>query len=361
MAVRTYRFQVVGAVLWLVGLGLVPVGCGDGTDPPPDDIEYSTLNYPGAGGDSTLLTGVRGGVNSSAVYISGFYAPPGSTSGIAGLIYRGAPSGGGTWYAFTYPSSPGATVTSTAFYGPDNYGTGGISVVGNITTAEAGDMTPIGALYQGPLDGSGSWRTVTPPQASATIVHSNMNGLAVGNYETGGGAGPGKAFVYDIGADSYVELVKPGALSITAYGIWYNGGSSYTIAGGYTESGIAVAYLVDWDSITHTASHWKSYRFKGEPQPITLLSHFEGITTDGAGGYNLAADSLLVESGAVIDAALVNVPRNPDGGFGNGTWTTVSYPDSTFTSANTVYEQTIIGVYKVDGSELTSGYVAAIP
>jgi hypothetical protein len=319
------------------------------------------LNYPGAGGDSTFLTGVRGVANSSEVYISGFYAPPGSTAGIAGLIYKGATSGGGTWYTFTYPSSPGATVTSIGLYGPDNGPAGGITVVGNITTAEAGDAAPIGAIYQGPLDGSGSWRTITPPSATATIAHSNMDGLAVGNYETSSGAGPGHAFVYDIDADSYSELVKPGAISITAYGLWHNGGTSYTIAGGYAEIGIAAAYLADWDSSKHTASNWKSYRFKNQPQAITLLSHFEGITTDGTGGYNLAADSIVVESGVVVDAALVNVPRNQDGRFGDATWTTVSYPDSTVTSANTVYAQDILGVYQRAGSQVSSGYVAAVP
>lgn len=362
MVVRVCRSHMVGAALWLLGVSLVTAGCGgDDNGAAPDGIEYETLNYPEAGDDSTFLTGVRGVTDSSDVYISGFYAPAGSTVGIAGLIYKGAVSGGGTWYEFTYPSSSAATVTSTAFYGPDNHGPGEISVVGNITTAEAGSSAPIGALYQGPLDGSGSWRTITPPLATATIAHSNMAGLAVGNYETGGGAGPGKAFVYDIDADSYAELVKPGAVSITAYGIWHNGGTSYTIAGGFAEIGFASAYLVDWDSATHTASNWKSYRFKDQPQPITLLSHFEGITTDGAGGYNLAADSILIESGVVIDAALVNVQRNQDGSFGDAVWTTVSYPDSTVTSANTVYEADLIGVYQVTGSARSRGYVATVP
>ena len=27
----------------------------------------------------------------------------------------------------------------------------------------------------------------------------------------------------------------------------------------------------DWDSATHTASGWKTYRFKDQPQAITLL------------------------------------------------------------------------------------------
>jgi len=70
-------------------------------------VEYSTLNYPRAGGDSTFLTGVCGVAGSSEVYISGFYAPPGSTAGIAGLIYKGATSGGGTSRAITM--APSAT------------------------------------------------------------------------------------------------------------------------------------------------------------------------------------------------------------------------------------------------------------
>lgn len=348
------------AALALLASGLVSAGCGDDDHAAPDGTVYSTLNYPGAAGDSTLLTGVRGVAGSSDVYISGFYAPAGSTDGIAGLIYEGPVAGGGTWHAFTFPSSAGATVTGTEFYGPDNHGAGGISVVGNYTTAEAGN-TPLGLLYQGPLDGSGSWRTLMPPGATATIAHSNMAGLAVGNYETGGGAGPGRAFVYDIAADAYTELVKPGALSITAYGIWHNGGASYTIAGGFAELGLAAAYLADWDAVTRTASNWRAYRFKGQPQPITLLSHFEGITGDGAGGYNLAADSILIESGVVVDAALATVSRTGDGRFGAATWTTIAYPDATVTSANTVYERSIIGVYEVAGSDASRGYVATVP
>ena len=63
----------------------------------------------------------------------------------------------------------------------------------------------------------------------------------------------------------------------------------------------------------------------------------------------------------VVDAALVNVPRNQDGSFGDATWTTVSYPGSTVTSANTVYEQSIIGVYERSGSQASNGYVATVP
>ena len=358
---RGHRLRVVGATFWVLSICLGTAGCGDDDNGKRSgDVQYSTLTYPGAGsGDSTFLTGVRGVSNSSDVYISGFFAPAGSTAGIAGLIYKGPLSGQGTWYSFTYPSSPGATVTSVGLYGPDNFGAGGISVVGNITTVEAGEF-PIGALYQGPLDGSGTWQPITPPQSTATIAHSNMNGIAVGNYVITDGPGPGKAFIYDIEADTYYELVKPGAVSITAYGIWYNGGHSYTIAGGYAEIGIAAAYLVDWDSTTHQPSNWKSYRFKNQQQPVTLLSHFEGITTDGTGGYNLAADSLVVESGLVIDAALANVPRNRDGSFGDATWTTISYPNSTVTSANTVFAQSILGVYQLTGSSRSIGYVATV-
>lgn len=47
MTVRAYRFHVVGAALWLLGVCLMSTGCGgDDNDAPPNGTDYSTLNYP---------------------------------------------------------------------------------------------------------------------------------------------------------------------------------------------------------------------------------------------------------------------------------------------------------------------------
>ena len=108
-----------------------------------------------------------------------------------------------------------------------------MQIVGNYTTVESAGSA-IGLLYQGAVDGSGTWSTLLPPSPDNsnvinTIAHSTMGGLVVGNYDTR--LATGKAFIYDITKNTYTNLTKPGAVSITAYGIWYNGGSSYTIAG----------------------------------------------------------------------------------------------------------------------------------
>lgn len=220
---------------------------------PAPTITYTTLNYPdSAEGGSTYLTGIREVEDSSNVYISGIYTPPGTTvaTGAIGLLYTGPVLGGGTWGTWIYPSSTGVTVTTTALYGPNNGDSGGIQIAGSYTTSETGDDN-LGLLYQGPTDGTGTWITLNPQALESrpiinTIAHSTMGGLVVGNYDTD--LVTGKAFIYDIALDSYVELVKPSAVSITAYGIWYNSGTSYTIAGGYSDiddSGISIAYLVD--------------------------------------------------------------------------------------------------------------------
>lgn len=360
MRIDGRHFRSAAVALGVLGCALLPLACGDGGSDRTAGVQYSTLDYPlSEPGGSTLLTGIRGVDGSTDVYISAIYEGPAPDSAMHGLVYKGTTAGAGTWHALTYPSSSGVTVTSTALYGPNNNAAGGITVVGNYTTAEAG-KAPIGLLYQGPLDGSGAWRTIGPPGAVVTIAHSTMGGLVVGNYDTAGVVITGKAFIYDIDRDVYTELVKEGALSLTAYGIWHNGGTSFTIAGGYTDVAMAVAYLVDWDSATQRASNWTTYRFKNQSRPATLLTHFEGITSDGSGGYNLAADALLVQGGPVIGAALAHVRRTRSGAFDKATWTTISYPDSTLTSANTVYQEDVLGIYQPGAGGISSGYVAVV-
>ena len=77
-------------------------------------VSYSTFDYPGAVGDSTFLTGVRG-AGGGGVYITGTYVPQGSTD-TQGLLYQGPLSGVGQWTILNFP---GADITSTALYGPD--------------------------------------------------------------------------------------------------------------------------------------------------------------------------------------------------------------------------------------------------
>jgi hypothetical protein len=78
-----------------------------------------------------------------------------------------------------------------------------------------------------------------------------MNDLVEGGYEPQ--AGRPHAFIYQISTGQFTPLTVMTDKNIaeTAYGVWHNGGTSYTIVGGYTEvSDIERAYILDYDSST---------------------------------------------------------------------------------------------------------------
>jgi hypothetical protein len=326
------------------------------------NVTYSTLNYPQAEPDgSTFLTGIRAN-STDGVYMTGLYLPPNGNS-TQGLFYSGSLEGVGDWHLVNFPDYLGGTVTSTAMYGPDNSnGVDSIRAVGSYKTTETGAYD-LGLLYDGPLDGSGSWQTLDAkdlnPNALNTIAHSTNGGLVVGNYDINLIAG--KAFIYDINQQQWWDFNPIGASSITAYGIWHNGGSSYTIAGGYSNapsfSGLDQGYLADWDAASQSVIRWRSYNYNN--QPITsLVSHFDGITGDGNGGYTLTGDWVGVGASNGL-GFFAQVSRNPLGGFGEAQWTQINYPNSTVTSGNSVFENVVIGVYTDDQAGV-NGYVATV-
>lgn len=331
---------------------------------------FSTFNYPLAGEGSTYLTGIRGdgSAGTNHVFMTGVYTPAGS-SNTQGLIYRGSITANtGTWTAVNFPSDTGRTVTSTALYGPNDLGGGQIRAVGSYKTVENGSAD-IGLIYEGAIDGSGIWKTLDAregfdnPNIRFTIAHSNHGNYAVGNYDVN--LDTGKAFIYDITGDEWYNFLPSeiaGATSITAYGIWHNGGTSYTIAGGFSidpsPTGLDQGYLVDWDSVTKGYSHFRAYNFGNHPVQ-SVISHFDGITGDGNGGYYLTGDYVGAgaEDGLAFFAA---VSREGDGHFGDAVWTQLNYPGSSITSGNSVYETYAIGIYIMDGG-VPQGYVAAVP
>lgn len=329
------------------------------SDLKPLERTYHTFNFPASvPGGKTLLTGIRRTKDDHIVYISGFYKCPNETC-VVPFVYKGPLLGPGSWNILNYPSSPGVTVLATNLYGPNNGPGNTIQVVGNYTTQETG-MSTIGCLYQGPLDGSGTWTTLIPPAHSQqstvinTIAHSTHGGIVVGNYDTQ--LDQGKAFIYDINSQVYSEIIKPNAKSITAYGVWHNGNGIYTIAGGYSNlniiSGVDAGYLVDWNNHTKQLSNWRSFNFDNDPIKA-IVTHFDGITSDRNGGYYLTGDWLGVTDG-------------PEFGFfahvkGNkATWSSVSFGPDQITSGNSVYRRAVIGVYTSPDDPLgtVNGYVS---
>ncbi|WP_229029220.1 hypothetical protein [Flavobacterium sp. SLB02] len=93
-----------------------------------------------------------------------------------------------------------------------------------------------------------------------------------------------------------------------------------------------------------------------------MITHFEGITVAKNGGYNMPSDWLTV-NGEKNGASFVTVNRNSDGSFGEANWIDIDFPDSSVTSANTVYRNNILGIYLVvdsDDTKTVSSFVAKV-
>ena len=317
---------------------------------------YRTFNYSEAlPGSKTFLTGIRAVKKSKEVYISGVYTPPNSVVP-TGLIYKGyLAKEKGTWYTLNYPSSAGVTVTGTSLYGPNNgHSSKTVQTVGNYTTQETGSAT-LGCLYEGPLDGSGTWTTLLPTSAKPvlnTIAHSVMGGLVVGNYDTQ--LDEGKAFLYDIKTKKYYDITHPDTKSITCYGIWKNCDDSYTICGGYADinlaPGFTYGYIAHWNNKKKSLSKFYNYVYANDPA-ISVSTDFDGITSDGKGGYNLTGD--WVDTSGNFSAFFAHVKKVGKPAY----WEHIAYPDQKVTSGNSVYRNVIIGIYTSPGGDV-SGYIS---
>jgi hypothetical protein len=281
------------------------------------------------------------GIRGTAV--SGQYLLTG-TSATNGLLYEGPISGvGGASFSVNYPGA-----TSTSVYGPDQPSTGGVRLVGSYKN---GVGSVHGFLYQGTTAGlsqAAGYRTIDYPGAKYTYIHSTMGDLAVGNADGPEGNAPlgtGHALLYNVATGTLLpDIVYPGSTTTTAYGIWYNGGTSYTIAGGYSRTpGVAVSsgYLVDYDSATGQYSHWTSFNY---PSALNLVTHFEGISSVEKGVYTLSADAIDPNGNGA--AALVTVRRNTDGSFGPTYWEDLNDPSLPGKpTANSVAGNNVVGIF----------------
>ncbi|WP_108662249.1 hypothetical protein [Acuticoccus kandeliae] len=328
------------------------------------DFEYTTFGAPGI-----IVTGVRPArLIHDTVVLTASYIDDGVTSA---ALYRGTIDGLETadasdWNVLT-PVFEGQTVTSSTFYGPNTFlfdhglGVGNVRAVGSYKYAEdtAAPNSDHGMIYEGPIDGvGGTWTQIDATALVAqgdtllnTIAHSTMGDIVVGNYDTG--LLTGNAFIHDVETGEWIDLNPGDSLSVTAYGIWQNGGSHshfYTIAGGFSDlntGGLDAGYLVDYNAKTDTFSNYTTFQFDNMPLDASI-SHFDGITRV-KGGYNLTGDYILEDG--TEGAFFAHIPRNRDGTFGEAEWTAIDYPgeDVTATSGNTVVGDTVFGIYVSDG------------
>lgn len=320
-------------------------------------LTYNLIFEPG-----DFVTGVRQqSDDGQTVLLSGNH-PVGSDGTLQAMLYSGPlyPSIS-SGYAFLTPTFANQTIITSTFYGPNTplfnpgIGTGNVRAVGSYRYSEGGTGDH-GMMYQGPLDGTGTWTAINVPETLAgaavfsTIPHSTMGNLVVGNYDLVGQPGSANAFIYDIRNKSFSKL-SLGPLT-TAYGIWQNGGDEserYTIVGGFkSDVGINVGYVLDYDASSGKITNLTSYSYQDKPEIIT---HFEGISAV-KDGYNLAATT---DSGA----AFASISRDSDGCFTKAKWLLVAYPDSTGpTTGNTVIDNNLMGIFISDNG--VQSYLATL-
>ena len=286
------------------------------------------------------------------------------TSDANGLLYIGPFAGGGTSYAVQYP---GGTITSTSVYGPDNISTGEFRLVGSYKNSADTTIFNHGFVWTGTpseLPTGGTFTSIDYPGATHQFTHSTMQGLAVGNAD-GPAIGAAKAavggevaYIYNVGTSTFISnIAYPGARTTTAYGIWYNAGTVYTICGGYSTSvasnlvnesqplALGKAYMVDYDSSTNKFSNWTSYSYPNGAAGVAFASHFEGISSSDPGTYTLVADSVQSKTANPAQGSWVTVRRNANGLFGAASWVDLNYPAVTgVSSANSVYGNQVVGL-----------------
>jgi len=357
-------------------------GCSgsDSSSSTSSTITYTTINSSTVSTNLTSLTGIRGVNSSSNVFITGGTIT--SSKVYSNQLYVGPITGGGVYYTLNVPGSN----SSTTSYSADNWLVNQVEVAGNATI----NGSSRGFLYQGPIannDGVGKfgtapWYDITYTStgnpytgtAYSSIPHSVMNNIVVGGFERGAI----NAYLCDITtpaspdcndmSKAFASLAIP-PLSTSAYGVWWNGGTSYTIVGGYTNAlttdlaspsatGVK-GFIVDYDSSTKIYKNFTSYNYNNDTSGL-YITHFEGITFDTAkGGYNLVGEGML--SSGALAGGLCNVTRNADGSFTTSPkWVAISYPGATTTNYNTVYQNNILGTYQ-PGAQVLNGYVANIP
>lgn len=330
------------------------------------DISYQTLNYPG-NASGTFFTGFRGDT------LTGNYTIPNSAN-TGGILYSRSK---GTWLNFPQNLPPvnldGAT-TNTSYSA--NWGLYGntLNAVGTYKKASYSSIYDLSYLYDATAS-SGSEITYLQVPANLkgdgdtsptlfTFVHSVSGNFLVGNYDTN--LATGNSFIYNIRnitssasvpAGTYQAINIPNSSSTTTYGIY-----GHYISGGYAKVGdisdprsIGLNHgfiaKINPDGTVATSTELN--------HPRALFTHFEGITGGGkAGRFNLVAD-YIDETGVHASYAHVIWDGVNDMTHINNSveWFDYDIPGGTLTSANSGYQDMVVGIYQ---TEQTNAYLATI-
>ena len=90
----------------------------------------------------------------------------------------------------------------------------------------------------------------------------------------------------------------------------------------------------------------------------SLITHFDGITSDGHGGYNLTGDQLSVGE-QTEGGFFANIRRDKCGRFKRDAyWEPIQVPNQLITSGNSVDRKIVIGVYTAPNDDGVHGFVS---
>ena len=323
-----------------------------------------------------FVQGIGAGTTKNTYTIVGTYGQP--DNGAVGVVYQGAingtnttqGSGSGTWTTMVVPKS--FQSLGTSIYGVHNKGGGQFDLVGTYvsatqTTNVVGSTinNTLGFYYTGEVTSTPKDKDfrsfqardpITGRLADETYLHSTSGGLVAGNYDFfGEGKATPTAFVVDMKTAKQTNLrYGDSTLSHSVYGIWFNGGQSYTVAGGETNvpgslkpglntgPSIGDATLADYDSLTGQVSNIHNYRYPGLGG-TTYETHFEGIWSNGKGLYKLPFMAFGPKSQKASGVAIVERQKNGD--FSSrASWITFANPAGvTVTSNDSVWDEASIG------------------
>lgn len=359
---RTVSIRALPAVVLVAGMVSAAVGRGESlgisTILP---FDYGATGIRADSGTDVVITGGTGLPNliqptPAFIYAGSLDALTSVTTSSDARLHLFMPSFGGT------------TAYASMFYGPNTHRfnpssipAGSIRAVGAYLQNGPADFQK-GMIYDGPLDGSGTWTSLQVPGADigTTIPHSTMGNLVVGNYDLLTALSVGRPFVYDIVSGSYKRLDINGAYAATVYGIWQNGGdgsSSYTLIGGLkqTASSTGQAFVVSYDSVSQNLSGLALYNFADD---VGIDTHFEGISAF-AGGFSIAANQVAGAS----SGAYAFIPYSGAVGsyvYGAATWKSITNTvNGATTTGDTVIDDKVIGIYPVAGG--IRSYVTTVP
>jgi trimeric autotransporter adhesin len=156
---------------------------------------------------------------------------------------------------------------------------------------------------------------------------------------------PVNAYIYSLTTGQFTSIDYPGAQSTTAYGVWHDGGNNYKITGGYVTSTGGAGFLVDYNASTGSFTDWMSISYPNTAVGPDAVTHIEGISSIKNGVYTLSGDSYPSNSFSSGTGLFIAVKRNCNRTFGNPSYVTLTYPDSTgITSANSVYGNQVVGI-----------------